>query len=249
VSGTINYSTGAVAITVTGSAATDIITATYQFDTEQGDASNLRELEIGLRIIPVVAKEHPLRLSWSVPAQFAASAAVGLDVEDTLSILAGQFIKIERDRQLINLISTTAGPARPELEFDARQNTVSLSTGYSRTEHFNDFGIKISIAENLIFGAAGRGSVSWIVAGLNACTVLSSMRDFVREPVVVPIGAHVIGSINGVSVIKDPGSPPNQFIMGYNGVLPGDTSVVLAESKKVKANSSKFYLSSQVGNA
>jgi hypothetical protein len=228
--GTINaYETGVVSVTFTDApASTKAVTITYLFNTEI-DATNIREVEINLRIIPVQAKEHPLKISWSVPAAFAANAAIGLDVEDTLSVLAGQFIKTERDRYVVNYISRLAGNPVDALAFNC---TAYFSTdrGYPRRVHYQDFKIRIAQAEQLIFNAAGRGSINWIVCGTNVASLMVNLDGYVPEVNVVPIGAHVIGTLDGNKIIiKDPGLDTDTWIAGYNGILPGDAGVIMAE--------------------
>lgn len=225
VTGTINYTTGALSVTFTiapGSNANVIVN--YAFDTEQ-NADLIREVELGLRIIPVVAKEHPLRISWSVPAQFAASAAIGLDVEDTLSVLAAQFIKTERDTFIISFISRAAGAIDPDLTFNASV----AGTDKTRRAHYKDFKVYLDVADNKVIETAGRGAISWIVAGNNVAAVVKHVDGFIPAANIVPIGAHVIGEVDGKTIIKNPHMDANTWLAGYNGVLPGDSGITLAE--------------------
>lgn len=222
--GTIDYDTGDLSVTFAAAPANGkAVTITYSSNTEE-DPDAIRELELGINIIPVVATAHPLRVSWSVQAQLAAQAYMGLDVEDTISVVAGQFLKIERDRQIISRIATLAGAVQAGLTFDA-----AVVANLSRREVFNDFLITLAKADNVIFTASGRGGVSWIIAGTTACVVLSSLNGFVAEPNVVPIGAHVIGHVGNVVVIKDPFLTATDFLVGYNGILPGDAGVIVAD--------------------
>lgn len=235
VSGTVKYSgDGAGDYTVkfdTAPGSNVSISAYYSFDTEQ-EPDHIREIELGLRIIPVLAKEHPLKVSWSMPAQFAASASIGLDVEDTLSVLAGQFIKTERDRYIINFISKAAGAPDPDLAFDCTVQAGEMT----KRDHYKDFKISIDKAGNKIIKNAGRGALSWIVAGNNVATVIKNCDGFIPEADVTPIGAHVIGTLDSVIIIKDPNAyDANIWLGGYNGILPGDAGVILAELQNLES--------------
>jgi hypothetical protein len=231
VTGTVNYTNGTYSVNF-ASAPTNSseVTVYYFFDTELAP-QYIREVELGLKIIPVLAKEHPLRINWSVPAQFAASAAINLDVEDTLSILAGQFIKTERDRYIINFISKAVGAPDPNLVFNASptESGSAANSQITRRDHYKDFKIIISKAENKIIQAAGRGALSWIVASTEVATIIKNVDGFVPESSIVPIGAHLIGTVDGISIIKDPFLLSKTWIGGYNGILPGDSSIILAE--------------------
>jgi len=222
--GTIDYTTGALSVTFVAAPGLALaVTGTYNANSEI-DADAIRELDLGLNVISVSATAHPLRLTWSVQAQLAATASIGLDVEDTATVIAGQLLKIERDRQIITYIANLAGAVKTDLIFSA-----AAVTGLARREVFNDFIITVNDCGQVIFDASGKGTVAWIIAGSKAATVMSSMRDFVREPNVTPIGAHLIGSLNGVQIIKDPYLTTNEFIAGYNGILPGDSGVIVAD--------------------
>ena len=137
-------------------------------------------------------------------------------------------LKIERDRQIITYIANLAGAISADLTFDA-----AAVAGYPRREVFNDFMITLADAGQAIFNASGKGTIAWVIAGGKAATVISSMKDFIREPNVTPIGAYLIGSINGIQIIKDPYLTTNDFIAGYNGILPGDSGVIVADWMKV----------------
>ena len=222
--GTVDYATGAISVTWTDAPVLGVALASSYEGNSETDANVIRELDLGLNVISVVAKPYPCRLTWSVEAALAATASIGMDVEDTATVVAGQLLKIERDRQLITYINTLAGAVNANLVFDA-----AVIAGLTRRDVFDDFTIYLNRAGNEIFKSSGKGAISWLVAGTDAATVMSSMRGFVVEPNIVPIGAHVIGSINGVTVIKDPYMTVNEYLAGYNGILPGDSGVIVAD--------------------
>lgn len=202
------------------------ITATYNADIENAETNYLRELDLGLTVIPVTAKEHPLRLRWSEQARLVAMSTVGVDIDDTITNMAGIFMKIERDRNAINLIRSAAGAYNGDIAFNATAGPAEQTT----RQYFQDFLIRLSKAGNVIFSLAGRGGVSFIIGGTGACTIIESLTTFVRDTNIVPIGAHVIGYLDGVvPVIKDPALPAGEFICGFTGSLVGDAGVVIAD--------------------
>lgn len=223
----INYTTGALVIAFTSAPASGaVITTTYSADIELAEDNYLRELDLGLTVIPVTAKEHPLRLRWSEQARLVAMSTVGLDIDDTITNMAGIFMKIERDRNAINMIRTAAGSYNSLLAFDATAGPSAQTT----RQYFQDFLIRISRSGNIIFSSAGRGGVSFLIAGTGASTLIESLSTFVRETNIVPIGAHVIGYLDGViPVIKDPALPAGEWIAGFTGSLVGDAGVVIAD--------------------
>jgi len=225
--GTLNYASGAFSITFKAGSAPGAgvaITVTSRYDVEQSP-DNIPEMEIGLNLVPIQAKPHPLRVRWSVAAQLAATAQYQLDVQDTVANLAGQFIKKERDYMLTAKISAVA-THDSTLDFDCSISGLSVT----KRQHFQDFMIKIAQADNLIFTANGRGNVSFIIGDTNSCAVISTLANFVPEPRTVPIGAYKIGSIDGViDVIKDPSMTANRYIFGFRGMQTGDAAIILGE--------------------
>jgi hypothetical protein len=235
-SGTINYTTGAISITwstVPDNLASVLLT--YQWNSEQnGQAINA--IQFNLTNVPVTAKIHPLTFSYSVASGLAASAHLAIDVQDTLAELAGQYMKIERDYNLLYLINQTAvnyasvnapGVGSPTLSFSA-----ASATYFDKSSSFADIDIKVDEAERIIQTTNGRGGLSWVVCGSNTANVFRRTRGFMAAPVIAPIGAHVIGYLRDgtVPVVKDLlVTPANNFIFGYKGYMAGDSSIILAE--------------------
>lgn len=224
ISGTVNYETGVLSITYSSAPASGAITASYRTDSEQ-NVSQIRELEIGLDLVPVRAYPHPLKVKWSVSAALAAGAHLGLDVPDTLTNLAAQFIKVERDTLIISAINNAA-TADPNLNFDA-----APAAEYPRWQKYQEIELKLNYAESAIQAANGRGGVSWVLCGFNASDIWRKVAGFKSEPVIAPIGAHKIGTLRDgtVDVIKSPALDTNTYIVGYKGYMPGDSATILAE--------------------
>jgi hypothetical protein len=227
---TITYTGGTAGATavkfltapVTGSS----IYAQYAWSSESNTAG-INEIEFDLITVPVKAKIHPLKFTYSVAAGLAASAHLAIDVQDTLAELAGQFLKNERDNALMYLINQAAAP-QATLNFDATQSPQY----FDRQSKYADVELKINEAEALIQGTMGRGGLSWILAGANACNLLAATKGFVRAPITAPIGAHVLGHMRDgtLPVIKTlKVLNTNDFICGYKGYMAGDSSIILAE--------------------
>ena len=227
VTGTINYQSGAFATTAytTTPAANEAIVVEYRWDLELSPDS-VRELEIGINLVPVQAKPHPLRFRYSIEAQLAAQSAYNIDVQDTVSDLAAQFMKKERDYRLVSKIVAAATDV-DNLNFDAEQ---PANSNITKRMHYQDFSIKINQAKSEIFKRNNRGSVSFILCGINAENIISQQQNFVREDVLQPVGAHRTGTLDGnVDVILDANINANTYVFGFRGMQTGDAAVILAE--------------------
>jgi len=225
--GTLNYTSGAISVTFgTAPAAAAAITLEYRYDYEI-NVDNLRGLDIGLNLVPVNAKPHPLKLTWSVASQLAAQAQYSLDVESTLADLAAQFIRKERDWALVSRISNAA-TAVTDLNFDA--TVPNSGNALTKKQHYQDWGLKLRRASSFIYNKNQRGNVSFVLAGINAADVISAQANFIPEPTVVPIGAYKIGTLDGVvDVILDASMDANTYVFGFRGMQLGDAAMIIAE--------------------
>lgn len=225
VSGTINYTTGALSVTFTTAPASgNSISVQFKYNSEVA-ATSIRELELQLSLVPVTAQPHPLRVKWSTQAQLAAAAHLDLDIPDTLANLVASFIRNERDMTLINAI-VAAATHDTNLDFDA-----AAPTGYSRLAKYAEIELKLNYGESSIQKAIGRGGVSWVLCGNNASDIFRNVNGFEPSDIIAPIGPHKIGTLRDgtVAVIKVPAMNANTYVIGFKGYVVGDASTILAE--------------------
>ena len=225
-SGTINYVTGAISVTTSVTPGnTKRVLASYYYHSDENE-SQIRSVEFDLSLIPVQAKAHPLKFKYSVEAGLALDAHLSVNTEDTLTVLAANFIKEERDQKLVKLINDNA-IASSTLNFDASTSGI----GYSKRDFYSEIGIKVGQGENLIQAANGRGGVSFILCGQNAANIFEQSLDFKPEPKSPKVGAYKIGTIRdgSVAVIKSLRMNANTYIVGFKGFQFGDSATILAE--------------------
>lgn len=89
--------------------------------------------------------------------------------------------------------------------------------GISLKEHYDSFRKTIISGSNKIFGATKRAQANFIIAGLNVATVIETMSQFVPSGQRNIIGPHISGTINNITVIKNPYYPIDQYVLGYKG--------------------------------
>lgn len=225
---TIDYATAATVVNYDVAPANAIvIRLTYCYSAEE-TPENIRSIEFDIREQPVTAKMHPIRFKYSVSAGLAAKAHLAIDVQDTLSQLAAQYIKIERDEKLVKLIAINA-TAHVSLDFDA-----TAPAGYQRNAFYGEIELKLDEAESLIQDGQGRGGVDFVLCGRNAAGIFRNVRGFEAVRNEAPIGPHVIGTLRDgtvtvVKIISDAVMDPNEFVFGYKGYMAGDAATILAE--------------------
>lgn len=225
-SGTIVYATGVWTLVYT--TAPDnlaAINATFSYDSELDSGAQIRSIEYDLTTTPVVAKLHPITFKYSVAGALAAQAHLAIDTNETLAELAAQYIKNERDENLVKLINNAATPIAA-LNFDA-----TPSTGFSKQSKYAEIELKLDEAESQIQNLSGRGGVDFMLCGRNAANIARNMRGFQAAPPSAPIGSHVIGTVRDgtVVVVKSLTLNTNTVIFGYKGYMAGDSATILAE--------------------
>lgn len=225
---TIDYATAATVVNfLTAPAIGCIVRLTYCYSAEES-CENIRAVEFDIREQEVKAKMHPITFKYTVSAGLAAKAHLAIDVQDTLSQLAAQYIKIERDEKLVKLIAANATP-HTTLNFDA-----TPPAGYQRNAFYGEIELKLDEAESLIQETQGRGGVDFVLCGRNAAGLFRNVRGFEAVPNEAPIGPHIIGTLRDgtVTVVKIINSNvlgPNEFVFGYKGYMAGDAATILAE--------------------
>jgi len=83
-------------------------------------------------------------------------------------------------------------------------------------------------AEINILGNAGRGTVSVMVAGRNACAIMGTLDGFVKISDGNMLGAHIYGTLDGVTIIRVPANAvlnANHVYCVYKGMSPFEAAV------------------------
>ena len=219
--GTINYTTGAFAVTFDVTT-TVIPTGNYEYRYELvADGAGVPEVNINLTSETVTAKDFPLRAKYTVGAAIDLEKAHGISLEDELVKFLGGEIKFEIDHFGIDLIEQTAiatdgTPAAPIGTWNA-----SLGSGQEWVWTKLEFLDQIEKGSNAIIAKTLRGIGNYIIAGNNVARVIRQLAPhFV--PVsglgkVVPTGPYVLGTLDGRTVIHDPFLKADRYIVGFKG--------------------------------
>lgn len=232
VTGTVDYDTGDVTLEFSAApAAGQGILIDAYIDSEAAPGM-INEVNFDITAVPVTARAHPLRYTVSAQAQLVAAAHLDVDVNEVLTNIAAGAIKQERDVSLVNMLVNSATHL-PSLDFDLADSTVNYR---NKRDRFADIELKVNEAQTKIQAVAGRGGVSFIVAGINAANCFRLVEGFEAAPEATnaTVGPYKMGAIrNGtVPVICVPISrtlKENDFIIGFRGFQAGDSATVLAE--------------------
>ena len=232
ITGTVDYDAGDITVEFSAAPAAgkNIMIDAYM-DSEE-DPALINEVNFDIQAVPVTARAHPLRYTVSAQATLVASAHLDVDVNEVLTNIAAGAIKQERDVALVNML-VAAATHLDTLDFDLADSTVNYR---NKRDRFADIELKVNEAQTKIQTVAGRGGVSFIVAGANAANCFRLVEGFEAAPEATnaTVGPYKMGAIrNGtVPVICVPISrtlKADDFVIGFRGFQAGDSATVLAE--------------------
>lgn len=217
--GSINYANGYWSVTKANNGA--IIfgspTVTYDFNSEGSDSVPIVDLE--LTATPVISRASKLRARWSTEVAAMMRAVHGLDAELELTEGLAQQLRFGIDNDIINNLWKISSGGFTSFN-------QAPPTGIPYFTHQMTLTKELQNGANQIFKKTRRGFANWIVAGVDAATILESHPLFesagnLNGPGVIFSGVYA----NRWKVFKNPfltattatsfGS--NDFLMGYKG--------------------------------
>jgi hypothetical protein len=209
---TINYTTGAVTLTLSSNpGAGKIILANYNYDTEQNTDAH-GDIELVWQSQGVTAEMHPLFFKFSLTSMLLAQSA-NFSVEEVLNDAATQYLKSERDRRGVEYNARLA-LSNPTITFDADPTTGGDNNNKMRAQLLE---LAIERAGDAMYEATNRGGVSYIIAGSRASTYLNLLDNFVKDNSNSPIGCYRVGFLGKAPVIKARTSNlgTDEILVGY----------------------------------
>lgn len=232
VTGTLNYATGAVNITVSGAQPTGDTMMTYNYDNETVPFNDMKtepyhnvipEMVMEIKQIPIYAKSRKLAAYWGFDAAYDLKKQYGKDINDVISVQAAGEIAHEIDTEItLDLMSKAA--AGPMITWSK-----TAPIGVNIVDHYDSFWVRLTEGANIVFGATQRVQPNFIVCGLNVGAVISCMRNFDGTGAKVGVGPHFLGTLGGkYKVYVVPQLPADDFVMGYKGTNFLETGYVYA---------------------
>lgn len=227
----INYTTGLVTMTTNGANVT-AINLTYDYNSEGVDFANnpIPQLDASLTSAPVVSHPDKLRARWSVEVAAQLKAIHGLDAEMELTEALAQQIRFGIDNKIINDLYRIA--AAGVVSFD-----VTPAAGIPYFTHQMALMKTLQSGSNQIFKQTRRGFGNWIVAGVDAATILEAHPLFESSGNTNGPGVIFSGTLaNKWKVFKNPylnningsGFDTNNFLIGFKGTNFYDAGYVYA---------------------
>lgn len=218
---TINYTSGAVSITMATDATLEKNTTTlanYHYNNKSvGDgaigtnALMVPEVDIKIETMPVICQARKIKALYAFDAAFKLQKEYGTDINALLNSQIASEIAHEIDGEIMADLYTGAG-----LVNDAWDK--KRPDGISLRDHYDSFNTRLIEGSNKIFSATKRAVANFMIVGIDVASVVESMDTFTPSGARNVIGPHVSGTIGNITVIKNPYYPSNAYVMGYKGI-------------------------------
>ena len=191
----------------------------------------------------IVAKTKKLKAVWTPEFAQDLNAYHSLDAEAELTSIMSEYISLEIDLEILDMLMTSANAGtetwsavnNQSIAQDANGTETSLGFYNSQGQWFQTLGTKIQKLSNIIHQKTLRGGASFLVCSPTVGTVLESIPGFASTSDGdaakgnYAFGVQKVGSLNGrYQVYKNPYMTENQILLGYRGTQFLEAGAVFA---------------------
>jgi hypothetical protein len=239
ISGSINYTTGALNVTFTTAPADGVaVTATYRYNMELNPKRP--KINLDIQVIEVRAVTRSLVTEFSAEAMDDLRALHGIEADAEFTVGASAEIATEIDREIINDLLNAALTPDPVFGVSSATFDAQAPSGVSKTDHLRGILFAISKVSEQIHRKTLRKPANWIVCGPKVAAILNTLPFFTKadDAEYTYQGSIVkIGKIQDTwTVYKDPlfpevveaGVEKSKILVGYQGASFLDTGYVYA---------------------
>ena len=203
---------------------------------------SIPEINVKLKSEAIVAKTRKLKAVWTPEFSQDLNAYHALDAESELTSIMSEYISLEVDLEILDMLIQNASAAT---EYWSAVNNQALdSTGITNSNlgfyntqggWFQTLGTKINKISNIIHQKTMRGGATFLVCSPTIATVLESIPGFAADnsaeatKMKYAFGVQKVGQMNGrYQVYKNPYMTENTILLGYKGSQFLETGAVFA---------------------
>lgn len=220
--GTVDYNTGAYDITLAEDPA-EAAPIRAETATNFEEAPDIPKIIFKMTDKPIRAKVWALKDTIGLEQSYAMKRRFGMIAEDEIT---NDLVASINSEMLTYAIKRLAGSAVGNTDFSK-----TAPSAVSDFDHRMSFKFKIADAESKLLGNAGRGNISVMVAGLNACAIIATLPGFTKISDGSDIGPHIFGTLDGVTIIRVHNAnilDADKVLCVHKGKSPFDAAVVWA---------------------
>lgn len=218
-------------------------------DTGLNKDIGIPEVNLELKSEPIVAKTRKLKAVWTPELAQDLNAYHSIDAEAELTALLSEYVSMEIDLEILDMLITTVLPICTE-RWSARLNREIVPSGantwiavdqttagtggyYTKATWYQTLGNKIQKVSNRIHQLTLRGGANFMVVSPSVATILESIPGFVvntdGDQAKFAMGVSRVGSFaSRFQVYKNPYMTDNVILMGFRGNNFLETGAVYA---------------------
>ena len=190
------------------------------------------EINVQMKSQTISAKTKKLKAQWTPEFAQDLNAYHSLDAEAELTGLLSEYISLEIDLEILDMLIQNA----PTVEYwsakvgdqinAAKTAFTSNTTGlyYNQMTWFQTIGIKLQKVSNIIHQRTLRGGANFMVVSPAVATILESIPGFAADTdgaadtMKYAFGVQKVGALNSrYKVYKNPYMTENVILMGFRG--------------------------------
>ena len=207
------------------------------------DQLAIPQINIQMKSEAIVAKTRKLKAQWTPEFAQDLNAYQSLDAEAELTSIMSEYIALEIDLEVIDMLIQDASAAdeywsaKSNNVLDANKTAWTQTAGYFNTQGqwFQTLGTKMQKVSNKIHQKTLRGGANFIVCSPTVATVLESIPGFASTSdgdvtkASYAFGIQKAGQMNNrYTVYKNPYMTEGLMLMGYRGSQFLETGAVFA---------------------
>ena len=200
---------------------------------------NIPEINVSLASEAIVAKTRKLKAQWTPEFAQDLNAYHSIDAEAELTSLLSEYISMEIDLELIDMLiqdaaTTERWSAANNKTWTGTAWTTSASQFYNtQGQWFQTLGTKIQKVSNKIHQKTLRGGANFLVCSPTVATILESIPGYAADTngdkMDFAMGVQKVGQLNSrYRVYKNPYMLENVILLGYRGSQFLETGAVYA---------------------
>ncbi len=199
-------------------------------------------IDVKMKSEAIVAKTRKLKAQWTPEFAQDLNAYQALDAEAELTSIMSEYISLEIDLEILDMLIQDASAADEYWNAQNNQSLNAAGTGYDNLNFFNTqgqwfqtLGTKMQKVSNKIHQKTLRGGANFCIISPSVATIIESIPGFASNADgdatkgKFAFGIQKMGSMNSrYDVYKNPYMTEGTILMGYRGNQFLETGAVFA---------------------
>jgi N-acetylmuramoyl-L-alanine amidase len=211
-------------------------------ESTSADALAIPQIDVKMKSEAIVAKTRKLKAQWTPEFAQDLNAYQALDAEAELTSVMSEYISLEIDLEILDMLISDASAADEYWSAKNNQALNAAKTGFEDLGFFNaqgqwfqTLGTKLQKVSNKIHQKTLRGGANFMVISPSVATIIESIPGFASNAdgdaakMKFAFGIQKMGQMNSrYDVYKNPYMTEGTILMGYRGNQFLETGAVFA---------------------